>query len=115
VNPALSHLRAPDLTGSQRRDTFSGDNADEADMKELKIPDELSAALEAAAERKGKTVDEVAAEALKRYIAHEKLDELTRYGEERAKELGLDKLTEEEREEYVNRVIQESRNETRSR
>ena len=84
-------------------------------MKELKIPDELSAELEAVAEKKGKTPDELAAEALKRYLTHEKLEELARYGEERAEALGLDKLTEEEREEYVNRAIRESRNETRSR
>jgi len=84
-------------------------------MKELKIPDELSAALEADAEKKGKTADEVGAVALKRYLAHEKLGELARYGEERMRTLGLDKLPEDERDEFVNRAINEYRTETRVR
>ncbi len=46
-------------------------------------------------------VDEVATEAVKRYLSHEKLEQLSRYGAERAKELDLDKLTEEESEDYV--------------
>jgi hypothetical protein len=84
-------------------------------MKQFKIPDELSAALEADAEKKGKTAEEVGAVALKRYLAHEKLGELTRYGEERIRTLGLDMLPEEERDEFVNRVIKEYRTETRFR
>ena len=86
-------------------------------MKELTIsvPDELSAALQADAQNKGKSVDEVATEAVKRYLAHEKLEELSRYGAERAKAMGLDKLSEDEQMDYVNRGIRESRNENRSR
>jgi hypothetical protein len=84
-------------------------------MKELKIPDELSAALEADAEKKGKTADEVGAVALKRYLAHEKLGELAHYGEERMRALGLDRVPEDERDEFVNRVIKEYRTETRIR
>ncbi len=41
------------------------------------------------------------------------LNELAKYGDERAKALGLDKLSEDEREDYVLRVIRESRQENR--
>ncbi len=37
--------------------------------RELKISDELSAALEATAQKKGKTLDELGEEAVKRYLA----------------------------------------------
>ena len=43
------------------------------------------------------------------------LDELSRYGAERAKEMGLDKLSEDEQIDYVNRTIKESRKEDRNR
>jgi hypothetical protein len=62
---------------------------------------------------KGKTVDELAAEVLKRFVIREKLDEVSRYGHQRARDMGLHKLSEEDRMEYVNRVIHDSRQERR--
>ena len=50
---------------------------------------------------------------LKRYIAHEKLEELSRYGRDRARALGLDKPTEEEALAFVEGVIREDRTERR--
>lgn len=79
----------------------------------VSLPEELLAQVLAVAETQGKTVDELTAEVLKRYIVREKLDELSRYGQQRAREMGLDKLSEEEQMEYVNRVIHESRQERR--
>lgn len=77
------------------------------------LPDELLAEVRAVAAAKGTTVDELAAEVLKRFVIREKLDELSRYGRQRAREMGLDKLSEEDPMEYVNRVIHESRQERR--
>ena len=57
----------------------------------LRVPDELREQAAAVAARQGRTADDLAADALKRYIAHDKLEELSRYGRRRAKELGLDK------------------------
>jgi hypothetical protein len=54
-------------------------------------------------------------EAVRRYLGRKSLDELSRYGTERAKEMGLDKLSEDEQMDYVNRAIKESRDENRSR
>jgi hypothetical protein len=43
------------------------------------------------------------------------VDQLSRYDVERAREMGLDKLSEDEQMNYVNRVIKECCNENRSR
>ena len=41
-----------------------------------------------AASAEGKTTDELAAEALQRYLAHRKLEELGKYGREQSRRLG---------------------------
>ena len=67
-----------ELTGHRHGGAFQAAMKVRRFMKELTIsvPDELSAALEADAQNKGKNVDEVATEAVKRCLAHEKLEEL---------------------------------------
>ena len=59
----------------------------------LRVPDELREQAAEIALRQGRTADDLAADALKRYIAHDKLEELSRYGWGRAKELGLAQST----------------------
>jgi hypothetical protein len=81
----------------------------------ISFPDEIGQAVEKAALDGGQTVDEVVTAAVKRYLARKTLDDLSRYGADRARELGLDKMSEDEQMDYVNRVIQESRKENRSR
>ncbi|MEO7272533.1 MAG: hypothetical protein ABIX28_11205 [Vicinamibacterales bacterium] len=61
---------------------------------------------EAAAQ--GKTADELANEATKRYLALRRLDRLQRYGQKRAAELGITEAD-------VPRLIAESRAEQRGR
>ena len=48
-------------------------------------------------------------------LGRKTLDELSRYGAERAREMGLDQLSEDDQMDYVNRAIKESRNENRNR
>ena len=79
----------------------------------LRVPDELRAQAAEIADRQGRTADDLVADALRRYIAHERLEELSRYGRERAKEAGLDKLTEEQALAFVERVVDENRTEHR--
>ena len=79
----------------------------------LRVPDELRAQAAEIADRQGRTADDLAADALRRYIAHERLEELSGYGRERAKEVGLDKLTEEQAMAFVERVVDENRTEHR--
>ncbi len=79
----------------------------------LRVPDELREQAAEIAGRQGRTADDLAADALKRYIAHEKLEELSRYGHERTKDLGLDKPAEDEAMAFVERVIDEDRAERR--
>ena len=80
----------------------------------ISFPDEIGQAVEKAALDGGQTVDEVVTAAVKRYLARKTLDDLSRYGADRARELGLDKRSEDEQMDYVNRVIQECRKENRS-
>jgi hypothetical protein len=79
----------------------------------LRVPDKLREQAAEIAARQGRTADDLAADALKRYIAHEKLEELSRYGRERAKDLGLDKPTEKQAVAFVERVIGTDRTERR--
>lgn len=74
----------------------------------LHIPDDLLNAANTAALAEGKTTDELAADALRRYLAHRKLDELNRYGQEQARKLGYTEAD-------VPRLIAESRRERRDR
>ena len=78
---------------------------------DLRVPDELREQAAELAERQGRTADDLVTDALKRYIAHEHLEELSRYGRVRAKALGLDKPTEEEALAFVERVIRKDRTE----
>jgi Arc/MetJ-type ribon-helix-helix transcriptional regulator len=95
-----------------------GDNKREDRMSrklEVVLPDEIGQAIDKAVESGNQTVDELVTEAVRRYLGRKSLDELSRYGTERAKEMGLDKLSEDEQMDYVNRAIKQSRNENRNR
>ena len=54
----------------------------------LHIPDDLLSAVTEAASADGKTSDELAADALRRFLAHRKLEELGAYGREQSRRLG---------------------------
>jgi Arc/MetJ-type ribon-helix-helix transcriptional regulator len=82
---------------------------------EVVLPDEIGQAIDKAVESGDQTIDELITEAVRRYLGRKTLDELSRYGADRAREMGLDKLSEDEQMDYVNRVIKESRNENRNR
>ena len=84
-----------------------------ATQNNVHIPDDLLAEVKRLAQQKGGTADDFAAAALKRYIAHEQLEELARYGRERARAMGLDQLSEDEQMAYVDRMIHEHRRERR--
>jgi hypothetical protein len=77
----------------------------------IRVPDHLMAQAERSAARQGRTADELAADALKRYIAHEWLNKLDREGQERWRRPGM--KSEEEVEREADRAIAESRNEQR--
>ena len=53
-----------------------------ATQNNLHIPDDLLSVVNEAAGADGKTTDEIAADALRRYLAHRKLEELGKYGRE---------------------------------
>lgn len=55
----------------------------------VSIPDELMASTEALARRSGRTKSEVVREALRAHLANTELEDLWRYGEERAMALGI--------------------------
>jgi hypothetical protein len=74
----------------------------------LHIPDDLLSAVNEAASADGKTTDEVAADALRRYLAHRKLEELGKYGREKSHRLGYTEAD-------VPDLIAESRRENRGR
>jgi len=79
----------------------------------LHIPDDLLAQAEKLAASQGRTADDLAADALKRYLAHEWLNKIEREGQERRRQLGL--KTDGEVEAAVDRAISEYRNEQRGR
>ena len=54
----------------------------------------------------GKSTDQIAADAVRRYLAHRKLDELGQYGREQSRQLGLTEAD-------LPRLIAESRRENR--
>ncbi len=74
----------------------------------LHIPDDLLSAVNEAASADGKTTEELAADALRRYLAHRKLEELGKYGSEQSRRLGLTEAD-------VSRLIAESRRENSGR
>jgi metal-responsive CopG/Arc/MetJ family transcriptional regulator len=72
----------------------------------LHIPDDLLRAVNEAASADGKTTDELAADAVRRYLAHRKLEELGQYGRQQSHRLGYTEAD-------VPRLIAESRRENR--
>jgi hypothetical protein len=74
--------------------------------KNIAIEPELFARVTEEAVAEGTTADEIANEAMKRYLALRRLDRLQRYGQKRAEELGIT-------EDDVPRLIAESRTEQR--
>jgi hypothetical protein len=75
--------------------------------KNVHVPDDLLADMQTAAQREGKTPDELFEEAGRRYLLHLRLDSLSVYGGDRAKRLGL-------QESDVDRLITESRQSIKS-
>jgi predicted transcriptional regulator len=71
------------------------------------IPEDLLTQLQAKAAAEGKSADELAAEALKRYLNREWLERMGREGLERRKQYGL--KTDEEVEEFVQKAIEDYR------
>ena len=59
-----------------------------ATQNNLHIPDDLLSAVNEAASAEGKTTDELAADALQRYLAHRELEELGKHGREQSRRLG---------------------------
>jgi hypothetical protein len=79
-----------------------------ATQNNLHIPDDPLSAVHEAAGADGKTTDEIAADALRRYLAHRKLAELGKYGREQSLRLGYTEAD-------VSRLIAESRRENHGR
>jgi hypothetical protein len=77
-----------------------------ATQNNLHIPDDLLSAVTEAAGVDGKTTDEIATDALRRYLAHRKLEELGKYGRGQSLRLGYTEAD-------VPRLIAESRRENR--
>ena len=78
-----------------------------ATQNNLHIPDDLLSSVNEAASADGKTAEELAADALRRYLAHRKLEELGTYGGETSRRLGYVDAD-------VARLIAESRSENRA-
>ena len=93
----------PDTVGFKRRRMATQNN--------LHVPDDLLAQAQSMAETEGRTADDLAAEALRRYLTLQRMTRLSRGAEERRRALGL--KTDEEVQEYVDRVIHEARRERR--
>ncbi len=72
--------------------------------KNVAIEPDLLGRMEEAAAAEGKTVDDLANEAAKRYMALRRLDRLQTYGQKRADDLGIT-------ENDIPRLISESRSE----
>jgi len=79
----------------------------------LHIPGDLLSQAEKLAATQGRTADDLAADALKRYLAHEWSNKIEREGQKRRQQLGL--KSDEEVEAAVERAISEYRNEQRGR
>ena len=79
-----------------------------APTKNVAIEPELFERISEEAAAEGKTADELANEAAKRFMALRRLDRLQRYGQQRAADLGIS-------EEDIPSLIAESRAEQRGR
>lgn len=76
--------------------------------KNIAIEPELFDRITAEAAAQGKSADDLANEAAKRYLSLMRLDRLQRYGQERAEELGIT-------EDDIPRLIAETRADARNR
>jgi len=76
--------------------------------RHISLPEELLAGIQSAAEAQHRSVDEVLADAVHRYLEDHSWTALLDYGAERAKALGIE-------ESDVDRLIAESRLEQRGR
>ncbi len=74
--------------------------------KNITLAPELFEQVTEQAQVEGKTPDELANEAMKRYLALQRLQKLQQYGRRRAEELGIGEAD-------VPRLVAESRNESR--
>jgi Arc/MetJ-type ribon-helix-helix transcriptional regulator len=74
----------------------------------ITLPPSMLREIEQLAERRGKTVSDLLAEAVRYYLIQVELQELERYGQEQAEKLGLDPAD-------VERLIHEYRQEQRQR
>ncbi len=74
-----------------------------ATQNNIRLPDNLLADLRAKAEAEGKTVDEIAEEAIKRYVAREWIDRIELEGQSRRKQHGL--KSDEEIDQAVEQAI----------
>lgn len=79
-----------------------------APQKNITLDPELFARITDEAAAEGRTTDELANDATKRYLALRRLDRLQQYGQGRAEELGIT-------EDDIPRLIAESRAKNRSR
>ena len=73
----------------------------------LHVPEDLLAQAQQRAETQARSADDLAADALQRYLAHELLIELSQGAEERRRKAGV--KTEENVERYVDWVIHRHR------
>jgi hypothetical protein len=76
----------------------------------ITLPAELLAQMQALAVKEGKTADELTVELVKREVARRKLERFKTEGEQRR-----GNMTDEQVQEYVDRVIHEYRAENRGR
>jgi hypothetical protein len=79
-----------------------------AAQNNLHVPDDLLNAANEAARADGITTEELAADALRRYLAHRRLEELSKYGREQSARLGYT-------EDDVPGLIADSRRQNRGR
>ena len=84
-----------------------------ATQNNVHVPEDLLISAQRMAEAQGRTADGLAADALKRYLAHEWLMKLEREGAAHRERLGL--ISDEAVERYVEQMIAESRRERRDR
>lgn len=73
----------------------------------LHVPEDLLTQAQQRAETQARSADDLAADALQRYLAHELLTELSQGAEERRRKAGV--KTEENVERYVDWVIHQHR------
>jgi hypothetical protein len=77
----------------------------------LHIPEDLLVQAERIARSQGRTADDLAADALKRYLAHEWLNKLQREAPDNRRRLGLE--SDEDVDRFVESAITEARRERR--